>query len=274
MRKWLASLFLCFFLISSLSAKVYDCFLFFNELEVLKLHLEELYDHVEKFVLVESCQTFSGNKKPFYFEENKQDFSKYLDKIIHIKLKKWQETDNPWERESYQRSELIQGLKDLETTDFVIVSDVDEIVKPKEIPKILARLSRKKAVLGCKCDFYRFYLNRKDPSPLIGPAVASFATVKRLGTDGIRKQRYKHLYPSGGWHFSNMGGFSSYQEKIHSFSHFRDFDLSTQTIPNIHQAIQNFERVEIDSSFPEYIQKNQNYYIEKGFIDTGNNYYR
>ena len=33
-------------------AQVYDRFLFFNELEVLDIRLHELYDHVDKFVLV------------------------------------------------------------------------------------------------------------------------------------------------------------------------------------------------------------------------------
>ena len=29
--------------------------------------------------------SFSGIKKPFYFEENKEKFGKYMDKIIHLK---------------------------------------------------------------------------------------------------------------------------------------------------------------------------------------------
>ncbi len=273
MKKWGFLFACCVCFTSSLFSKVYDCFLFFNELEVLQIHLEELYDHVDKFVLLEASQTFSGNKKPFYFEENKALFSKYLDKIIHIKLDDWLETDNPWKREEYQRKMLIKGLKGLQDSDVVIVSDTDEIVKPHELPKMIQTLSRRKRILGCGCDFYRFYLNRKDPSRLVGPAISLFSVVKRIGTDGIRNERYKHFYPSGGWHFSNMGGFALYHEKIHSFSHFQDFDLSTQNIPNIHKAIQNFERVEVDSSFPKCIQENMDYYIQKGLIDTGDIYY-
>ena len=30
--------------------KIYDCFPFYNELDLLELRLEELYDHVDKFL--------------------------------------------------------------------------------------------------------------------------------------------------------------------------------------------------------------------------------
>ena len=53
-------------------AKIYDCFLFFNELEILDIRLHELYDHVDKFVLVESLETFRGKQKPLYFTENRE----------------------------------------------------------------------------------------------------------------------------------------------------------------------------------------------------------
>jgi len=38
--------------------KIYDCVLFFNELETLELRLEILNDIVDKFVIVESTVTF------------------------------------------------------------------------------------------------------------------------------------------------------------------------------------------------------------------------
>ena len=65
--------------------KVYDCFIFFNELDLLELRLETLDPYVDHFVISECDSTFSGEDKPFYFEENKEKFSKFLDKIIYIK---------------------------------------------------------------------------------------------------------------------------------------------------------------------------------------------
>ena len=44
--------------------QVYDCFLFYDEFDILEIRLNILNDVVDYFVLVESSRTFSGNKKP------------------------------------------------------------------------------------------------------------------------------------------------------------------------------------------------------------------
>ena len=46
--------------------KIIDCFLFYNELELLKFKLKELNDVVDYFVLIESKYTFVGNEKELY----------------------------------------------------------------------------------------------------------------------------------------------------------------------------------------------------------------
>lgn len=74
--------------------KIYDAFLFFNELDLLEVRLEMLYDHVDYFIISECDTTFSGISKPFYFEDNKERYSKYLDKIIHIKNENSGEINN------------------------------------------------------------------------------------------------------------------------------------------------------------------------------------
>ena len=53
---------------------VYDCFQFFNELDILKLRMHVLNDVVDKFVISEATVTFSGEKKPLYFQENREMF--------------------------------------------------------------------------------------------------------------------------------------------------------------------------------------------------------
>ncbi|MFX1500550.1 MAG: hypothetical protein ACFFDH_06240 [Promethearchaeota archaeon] len=64
--------------------KVYDCFIFFNEIEILDIRFNELDPYVDFFVIVESRETHSGLKKDLYFEKNKHLFEKYSDKIIYI----------------------------------------------------------------------------------------------------------------------------------------------------------------------------------------------
>ena len=62
---------------------IYDCFCFFNELDLLKIRLEELKNVVDKFVLVESTRTFAGRTKPLYFQEYRHEFDEYADKMIY-----------------------------------------------------------------------------------------------------------------------------------------------------------------------------------------------
>ena len=68
---------------------VYDCFIFFNEIDLLEIRLNELNNVVDKFVIIEANKTFQNHHKPYYFEENKERFSQFSSKIIHIKLDKY-----------------------------------------------------------------------------------------------------------------------------------------------------------------------------------------
>ena len=63
---------------------VYDCFQFFNELDILKIRLNVLAPVVDRFVISEATETFSGIKKPLYYEENKELFAAFQDRIIHV----------------------------------------------------------------------------------------------------------------------------------------------------------------------------------------------
>ena len=112
--------------------KIYDCFVFFNELKLLEFRLSMYYDYVDYFVLCECSKTQRGDDKPYYFEENKALFEKYADKIIHVKA------DNPpvskgsddWSIEFYQRNQIAQGLKDAQNEDLITISDLDEFYSP------------------------------------------------------------------------------------------------------------------------------------------------
>ena len=62
--------------------KIYDCFQFFNELDLLEIRLNILNDYVDYFVLVESTVTFYGFDKPLFYKENKDKFTKNLLKVM------------------------------------------------------------------------------------------------------------------------------------------------------------------------------------------------
>ena len=61
--------------------KIYDCFTFFTELDLLEIRLNILDSVVDKFVLVEMAYNHMKEPKPFYYEENKERYKKFKDKI-------------------------------------------------------------------------------------------------------------------------------------------------------------------------------------------------
>jgi beta-1,4-mannosyl-glycoprotein beta-1,4-N-acetylglucosaminyltransferase len=150
--------------------KIYDGFLFFNELDLLEIRLNTLSEVVDYFILVESSVTHAGEPKPFIFEENKNRFAPFLNKIIHIKV-----TDTPndfrvspkefpdtfdgnflksvWSyidttqtfnrvnqqnfgRDFYQKECIKRGMEHANDNDILIASDLDEIPNPEIISRL------------------------------------------------------------------------------------------------------------------------------------------
>ena len=106
--------------------KIIDCFLFYNELELLKFKLKELNDIVDYFVLIESKYTFVGNEKELYYEKNKVLFSEYNHKIIHVIHDHNATTENSprddglpnaWYNEKEQRFYGTKGISKLDLAD-------------------------------------------------------------------------------------------------------------------------------------------------------------
>ena len=52
--------------------KVYDCFTFFNELDLLEVRLNELYNSVDYFVIAEANMSHSGRPKEYILEQVKE----------------------------------------------------------------------------------------------------------------------------------------------------------------------------------------------------------
>ena len=119
--------------------KIIDCFVFYNELDMLNLRLHELNEHVDYFILVEANKTYSNNPKNFIFEQNKFKYQKFLHKIIHIKVNDMPNGTNNWEREFHQRNCIGRGVElvtNLDDEDIILLSDVDEIIKHETIMKL------------------------------------------------------------------------------------------------------------------------------------------
>ena len=51
---------------------MYDCFLFLNEIDVLKFRLKNHSPFVKKFVILESNTTFTGQERELQFQKQKK----------------------------------------------------------------------------------------------------------------------------------------------------------------------------------------------------------
>ena len=252
-------------------ADIYDCFIFFNELEILEIKLNELYDHVDYFVLVESAETFRGNPKPLYFAENKERFSPFLDKIIHVVVNERMENAGYWDREHYQRNQILRGLAYALDEDIVIIEDLDEIIRAATLPAILELLQITQYVT-CAHTLYTYFLNRQGhvgypKAHMLGSVVTRHREVERLTPQGIRDRRNWETSIQAGWHFTYMGGVDRVRQKLESFSHAELDNEEYKHADRIYKEIQSLKLVEIDESFPQFVRDHIPYLQERGLIE-------
>ncbi|MFB6327216.1 benzoate transporter [Pantoea deleyi] len=133
---------------------IYDCFLYYDEDMLLELRLNTLYEHVDRFVIVESLYTFTGKRRD-RLNFDIQKFSAFRDKIIYVvndaiptiyqhefvsgsSVVKAGETD-PWENETIARNAIMRGLDFAHDSDIIMVSDVDEIPRPEALKQFSSR---------------------------------------------------------------------------------------------------------------------------------------
>jgi len=256
--------------------KVYDCFMFFNEMDVLEIRLNELDEVVDRFVLVEAKYTHQGKPKPLYFDENKQRFAKFLHKIDHIVVEEFPETNDPWVREPFQRNQIMRGLKNCKPDDIIIVSDVDEIPKASVVKQY-----RKEMGLTCiQTRLFYYKLNYLCPVKWFKLRIFPFSELRGGEVQQVRGSRdydYKTVIDDGGWHFSFLGDREHIRQKIESYGHIEFNNDLIKSDENIDKAINEgrdvfgrpqvqFETVAIDDSFPKFVIDNLDKYRKAGLI--------
>lgn len=186
---------------------IYDCFTFFNELELLELRLKELYDCVDKFVIVEANLTHTGSAKEFILEQNIDMYSDYMDKIIYIKvedLPDYHDYESIWVPENFQRNCIMRGLSGAEEGDMIIVSDVDEIPRPSSVISTASEVGEKRWIC-LEQDLFYYHVNCKQTQLWRGPVLARLGDFQH--PQNLRDQRgaVAHV-DNAGWHYSFMGG--------------------------------------------------------------------
>ena len=210
----------CWLLEKGRRKKIVDCFTFYNEFDMLELHLKELYDTVDFFVISESTVTFSGVSKELFFENNKERFSQYLDKIVHVIVDDTPETDNRWDREAWQRGALMRGLVklDLNEDDLVLVTDCDEICNVNTLESL--RKYPFRGIMSLEQDIYYYNFNCRCQTKWYHVAICSYSTLKEIGNpDKVRNSQRTQHFTLGGWHLSYFFDEKNIADKIHCFSH-------------------------------------------------------
>lgn len=264
-----------------LSARIYDCFPFFNELELLAIRLEELDSVVDYFVLVEGTLTFTGKPKPLYFSENRSLFEPYLSKIIHVVVEDfpyvWEGLPlaaQPWVREEHQRNAISRGLMGAADTDLVVITDVDEIPSKEALLAAQNWIAAQGAelIVGLEMNVFRYQLNRLDVSAGLwnmGIATAK-ATLHHQSPDSLRmRHRIHHSIPNGGWHFTSQGGTDRVLYKFSSFSHAHDQSSLFQrqkVLTDFIELMRQYPALPIDGTWPERIRRCQAEYEAAGWI--------
>lgn len=210
--------------------KIYDCFTFFNEFELLELRLRELYDHVDHFVIVEANRTFQNKPKPLYYQENSKRFEQWADKIIHYVVDDMPENTDPWGRERHQRDAIVQAVSAADPDDIILIGDADEIPRAETLNYLRTSAG---GIWGFRMPLFNFKYNYM----LINQdcyTVWSGAVRKKLLVSAEDFRRMRHvlttleynykdsvieLVEHAGWHFTYLGNEDFARTKIESFAH-------------------------------------------------------
>jgi hypothetical protein len=258
--------------------KIYDCFTFFNELDLLEIRLQELYDTVDYFVIAEANMSHSGNPKEYTLLENWERFSPWHDKIRRIAVDDMPITDNSWVREKFQRDALSRGLHDMASEDIVIVSDLDEIPRAEVISLIKDdENDYERYVL--RCPLYRYRFNyMKWHEVIVNHTI--IVTRGRVFTNPENERDFTHdwipkpqdadytFVDHGGWHFSYLGDDENAKHKLRNFAHTEqnipeivdvldiNWMIRNKCGPNNSQYQERFEYVQMDDYFPKCVTEN------------------
>jgi hypothetical protein len=278
--------------------KIYDCFTFRNELDLLEIRLEEIADYIDHFVIVEATHTFQGRHKPLVLLENWDRFKKWHPKIIHVVVDDLPNRGNAWENEHHQRNAILKGICHAAEDDIIIISDVDELLRAEIV---IDMRKNPRECYGFRIPYFNFkfnYMLVDDPESY---CVWNTAGRKRFisNPEQFRSRRftfnklmYEHddgitkIYEHAGWHFTYLGNTEWIIEKLQSFAH---VELNSNDILksiDVDQMIDNnvgfnptdsrpFVKVALDDYFPKTILENREKYIDLiliGELDSINRY--
>ena len=264
--------------------KIFDCFMYFDEEILLDLRMNILDKYVDYFVIVESTFTHKGEERKLHF--NHKRFKKFENKIIYLVydekpkdikeiLKNDIEPDisnkfiiNALLRENGQRNFIINGLKDADDDDYVLVSDVDEIPNLEEVD--FSKINQKILLFRQDMFYYKFNLNLPNFSWTGTKGCKKRNFISPQWLRNIKDRKYNFLrfdtffsktkymnikiIDNGGWHFTNLKNAKEIEYKLKSYLHHREFDVNPISSEEI-KKIMNDKIAIYDLSLDKRTQK-------------------
>lgn len=232
---------------------IFDCFTFFDELELLELRLTILDDVVDRFVICEAPYTFRGEPKPLVLQQNLNRFARWRDKLLVLTLPDTPSPD-PWKNEWRQRDYLETGLADAANDDIVLLGDCDEIPDPANVVRHLEPMT----ILGHEQRLSVGFFNRIEPDPRIGTRAVRAGDFRRFGPLSALRKFAPTSIVRGGWHFTSIGPAQTMARKLRSFSH---TELDLPYFRDLHRLAVQLESengarwVPLDETFPPVLRE-------------------
>ena len=249
--------------------KIYDCCMFFDEEMLLGLRLKTLNKYIDKFIIVESKYTHSGDKKKLIFNINK--YSEFKNKINYIITEDYAEgieninnddnenqknishIMNALRRENYQRNKIKDGLNEAASDDWIIISDLDEIPNLDKIN--FNEINKKIIFFKQRVFYYKLNLELKKIHWIGSKAVQKKNLISPQWLRNIKdriyskwrldiifsKKKYNNIFyiNDGGWHFSYIKKPEDIEKKLRSYLHHREYDLEPLGIEKIKNFVNN-----------------------------------
>lgn len=203
--------------------RIYDTFIFGDELDILECRLTEYADtDIYRHVFVEATVDHQGHPKPLYFEEHKDRFASFLDRIIYVPLTDLQDrASTNWGRIYQQRSQIARGLTEAGKQDIILFSDCDEILNPEGVEQAVMCTPALKGL-----QFHQrmsvFCVDWEAKVDWSGPVAVPYRHAPK-DIAQFRRWQYDtnvgHTDYGAGWHLTWLGGPGEIRKKVSQYCH-------------------------------------------------------
>ena len=199
--------------------------------------------------------------------------------------------DKFWGKIIFQRDQIFRGIADADANDLIMISDLDEIVRPAAVEYMRAS---DQALFALRMTISNFKFNylKEDPDRYNIWAMAGRRNLfDEIKPDAFRQLRFQFMgapyqfkndgcevVEHGGWHFGYMGDKNWLLDKAQSFAHTEvnnpEFLAQIDPEASIEQGTSwdrssndKYVIVELDSYFPKTLINNKEQY-QKYILDN------